>query len=136
MRESLGSAMLFNIIIVFIVIIVITLIISFSYSKAFKLKTKIVDIVERYHGYDADNEQQQEEINSLLGKVGYRVGKTSCKENNLSESPYNYCVYKTDTIKGPYYKVVVFVELEFPIINAAIRYPISGETEIIHLVEG
>lgn len=140
MRESIGSAMLFNIIIIFVVVILITLIGSLSYSKAFKLKTKMVDIIERYHGYDVENEEQQDEINSLLGKVGYRIGKSSCEDTNektnLAESDYNYCVYKTDTTKGPYYKVVVFIEFELPIINSVLRFPLSGETEIIYLVEG
>lgn len=136
MRESIGSAMLFYIIITFVVIIIITLVGSLSYSKAFKLKTKIVDIIERYHGYDADNEEQQDEIDSLLSKVGYRVGKSSCEANNLSNSNYNYCVYGYNTPKGPYYKVVVFIEFELPIINTVLRFPLSGETEIIYLVEG
>ena len=136
MRESIGSAMLFYIIITFVVIIIVTLVGSLSYSKAFKLKTKIVDIVERYHGYNAENEEQQTEINALLAKAGYRIGNSSCEENNLSNSNYNYCVYGYDTPKGPYYKVVVFIEFEIPLINAVLRFPLSGETEIIYLVEG
>ena len=136
MRESIGSAMLFYIIITFVVIIMVTLVGSLSYSKAFKLKTKIVDIIERYHGYESENEVQQKEINSLLAKVGYRVGESNCDTNNLSNSDYNYCVYGYNTSKGPYYKVVVFIEFELPIINTVLRFPLSGETEIIYLVEG
>ena len=46
MKEALGISQLYTFVIVFVSIIMLLLIGSLSYSKAFKIKTRILEIVE------------------------------------------------------------------------------------------
>ena len=61
MREAIGSSLLLNIAIVFIGVISAFLISSIAYSKAYKVKNRIVSIIEKFdgqcnfEGYGTDN---------------------------------------------------------------------------------
>ena len=47
MKEAISNAMIFNLIIVFVVILIMLFIGSLSYSKAFKVKNRIVEEIEK-----------------------------------------------------------------------------------------
>ena len=76
MKESIGNAMLFYIIITFVVVLIMFFVGSLSYSKAYKVKNKIVEEIEKEETY---NQAAIDEIESWLagggenGKgIGYR----------------------------------------------------------------
>jgi len=139
MREAIGNTYIYGIIITFIGIIFLILIGSLSYSKAFKIKNRIIEIIETNEGYD-DNIVRTE-IDNYLKSVGYVVTKTSgsgkCSDidgvkaiNTIKN--YDYCIYRFNTVKGPYYHVTVFISFEIPIVSSYLRIPVSGETRIIY----
>ena len=70
MQEATGQTGLMNIMLAIIGIIIVLLAGSIAYSKAFRVKNKIIDIVEKYEVYD-DNSRR--EIESALTNIGYRV---------------------------------------------------------------
>ena len=141
MREAIGNSYVFGIIISFIGIIFLILIGSLSYSKAYKIKTRIIEIIERHEEYDDDKEVKTE-IDNYLKTAGYNVVRTTdsgkcsqingTKAINTKNKNYDYCVYRFNTVKGPYYHVTVFISFDIPVISSYLRIPVSGETRIIY----
>lgn len=133
----MGNAFLVNFILIFVCILVLILVGSLSYSKAYRTKNRIVNIIEKHCGYD---ESAREEIDILLSDIGYLVnprGTTRCSQDKgqLLEpyaTNYNYCVYKNLDAKGYYFTVVVFMYFEFPIIGDFVQFPVVGETYVIY----
>ena len=84
MKESIGNAFLFNIIIVFVIILIGFFIGSLDYSKAYKVKNKIVEEIEKEgeaaetveETANAYNENTIAEISNWLKGGASRNGKT------------------------------------------------------------
>lgn len=141
MRESMGNAFIFNIVITFVAIIIALLVGSLSYSKAFKVKNRIVSVIEKYESY---NTTARDEIETALASIGYRInpnGIQNCPPReggtaiNVINSNYRYCVYQYDTGttgKGRYYGVTTYMHFDIPIIGQFIEFPIYGETKIVY----
>lgn len=119
MKQSIGTTYLLNIIFIFIVIVFAFLSATLSYYKAYKVNTRILNAIEEYEGY---NGNAQQEINQILGGIGYTRGNSSgCKsekvkngvkgilvsgdtlsstttgdivyDTNLQAEQYDYCIY-------------------------------------------
>ena len=122
MKESIGNAFLFNLAILFVIVLMAFFIGSLSYTKAAKVKNKIIEEIEKngeiagseYSEVTIANEaynNSRDEIERWLGGndgqgIGYRVsrnGRTNCPEyrGNTSltdaNSNYEYCVYRIST---------------------------------------
>lgn len=141
MRGAIGNAWVMNIVITFIILTMGFLVASISYTKAFKIKTKIVDIIEKGNGdFNAggDNPTILKEINTFLGQTGYRVQtNTTCPKKTGAElvgrtTNYDVCIYKYNddrgTYRGPYYEVTVYMYFDIPIIGDIIKIPVKGQT--------
>jgi len=136
MRESIGGAWIFTLVIAFILIFAGYLAVSVNYSKAFKVKDKIVLVIEQNEGLSSN---AQSEIESYLTGIGYTVyGKCSSDEKGfVSENlnnKYKYCVKKTSTLSDgtAYYRVKVFFRLDLPVFGNIFTFPITGETYEVH----
>ena len=70
MREAIGGTWIFSIVIVFIVLFTSFLAISVNYSKAFKVKNGIINIIEKKEGV---SDSTVAEISDYLNNVGYLV---------------------------------------------------------------
>lgn len=139
MKESIGNSYIFGIVIALIGVIFLILIGSLSYSKAFKVKTQIIEIIEKNKGYN--DESVRTEIDNYLKTVGYTVtqskdkGKCATIDGTMAINTvknYDYCIYRFNTVKGPYYHVTVFISFDIPVISSYLRIPVSGETKIIY----
>lgn len=139
MREAFGNTFVFNFIIVFVIIFIFFFAGSLTYSKAFKVKNRIVDIIEKYEAY---NQNAKDEITSTLSEMGYRVNFSNkgCPQRNgkdsltVTNNGYRYCVYEYDTNKGKYYGVSAYMYFEFPIIGQSMEFPVYGETRILGIL--
>lgn len=148
MREAIGTSYVVNFIITFFILFILVFLATLSYTKAFKVKNKIVDIIEEYEGDVVDTSSQLKsgpkgDINSKLGQIGYRVSdKKTCKNryegnafDNVKEiskngtSNYHYCIYQVDTGKGKYYGVVTYIYFDIPIVGSTVEIPVYGETK-------
>ena len=143
MRESIGHAFLVNLVIAIVGVTMFILIGAVVYSKTFKIKTKLVDIMEKYKGHDDVYAAAYGEMESYLASIGYRKNK-----NGSQDCPYkanatvktntgtlhHYCVYEyTSGVgrnRGKYYGVLVYIYFDFPIIGELIEIPVYGETEV------
>ena len=134
MKEAIGTSMVFNLIIIFVSVFIVLLVGSLAYSKGFKVRNKIIDLIERNEGY---NDVAKEQINQNMYDIGYYMMiNRSCESRNgvqpiPNDSPYRYCIYKYNTSKGEYYGVQVFIHFDFPIIGSFIEIPLYGETRVI-----
>ena len=137
MKESINNAFIFNMVILFLVIIIAILIGSLSYSKAFKVKSKIIDILEKHQAY---NSKSRTEIDGILREIGYKTNqsrKNTCPGGHgVLVTPHNsnfrYCVYRNDTSNGFYFTVASFVYFEIPVIGDILEFPVYGDTRVIY----
>lgn len=141
MKAATGNALLINIIIVFLVAVLGILVTSITYTKAFRVKNRIVEIVESYDGDFANKRTNiKSDITSTLDDVGYRLKGTSKCDDELDDgaklseegNDYYYCIYKYDTTRGYYYKVVSYMYLDLPIVGEYINIPVYGETKVFY----
>lgn len=142
MSDATGQASLLNIMLAIIAIIIVLLAGSISYSKSFRVKNRIIDIIEEHNIYD---EKARAEIEQTLSKLGYRTSaredyNTLCKKVDGFQivtdktSNYYYCVYKTnDSNEDIYtYKVVVYMYFDIPFLSNTIKIPVSGMTKTLY----
>lgn len=122
MKEAISNAFLFNIVIVFVVVLIALFVGSLSYTKAYKVKNKIVEEIEK-EGEVAGSqfvtkeqaatayENAEGEIIEWLksgdeGKgIGYRMNTTGTVSCNYDkgklvsgkQNAFEYCVYQINT---------------------------------------
>lgn len=142
MRESIGGTWIFSLVIVFIVLFTGYLAISVNYSRAFKVKNGIINIIEKNEGHDSDTEN---EITTYLNGSSYFVFG-SCASNetgygraNSQSNKFRYCISKISkvrndetTIPSTRYYVRVFFRLDLPVFGDLLTFPITGETKAIY----
>jgi len=157
MNEAIGSASLFNIIITFLIVMILLFVGSTTYTKAYKVKNKIVEEIERHKTFD---EYTVADIESWLDEMGYKrdsTGYNNCpsytvegfthESNYGSKKNYRYCVYQKETCPkdvndkdncGVYYRVVAYMYLDLPLGGDLLTIPVTGETmtfRAIHNIE-
>lgn len=147
MREAIGGTWIFSIVIVFIVLFTSFLAISVNYSKAFKVKNGIVNIIEKREGI---SDATVDEISDYLNSVGYLVysicpdyvasqsneSAHGFEASNTNSRKFKYCIARTEdtsgNIKKTYYKVTVFFRVDLPIMGEIFTFPVTGETKPIY----
>lgn len=150
MREAIGSTWLIGIVITFVAIFSAFLAYSISYTKAFKVKNEIVNIIEKNEGFsksanNLDNVSDdtlrkdmstEAQIFKYIKSIGYNYsafenGTKPC--NSMYKGGYcleKYCVNNGER-NVTYYKVTSYITLSIPVINFNINLPIKGETQTL-----
>lgn len=139
MREAFGNTFIVNIVLLFVVVFIFLFVGSISYTKAYKIKNKIINYIEDSGNFE---KQTQDKIKATLKEMGYRVvrGKQQCNDRGgtlltRDSNSYRYCVVEYENDKGVYYGVTTYMYFDFPLINALLEFPIYGETKIIGILE-
>lgn len=147
MREGTGTALLYSIVITIVSIVLLLLVSSVGYSKAFKVNSRIVDIIEKHGTF---NERTEAEIGMALSQIGYRISKPteSCPtlESSYGEVTnvytsvsynYDYCVYRHKTTANRYYyTVLTYMYFDFPVIGEKLKLRFTNQTKTLGLFEG
>lgn len=141
MKEAIGNAFIVNFIIIFTVVFIALFVGSTSYTKALRIKNRIIDIIEENNGYDS-NGNAASEIEAYLNDAGYRISvsdKDSCKYKGSSanvlfpgtngSSNYDYCIFEFNNKKGTYYGVKTYMYLDLPLIGDKVKIGVYGETK-------
>ncbi len=138
MNSPIGHTFIYNIVILFIIIVFAFIAGILSYYKAFKVNNRIVHAIEKFEGY---NPYSKEEIETVLGNLGYSLQSANCKAeykgmhlSTIGEN-YRYCIY-IDPEKpksGEYYNygVLTYMNIDLPVINL-INIPIFTRTNLIY----
>ena len=150
MKEAIANVGVFNLIIIFVIILMSFFIGSLGYSKAFKVKNKIVNEIEKEGSYEA----AKDSIEQWLHVIGYRMytgfepkkGCPAADKNNAhlvnQNGDYQYCVYEVNSCTeefyegktslhkcSKYYKVIAYMYFDVPIVSDLIKIPVKGETK-------
>lgn len=150
MKEAIGTSFVFNLMMIFIGVLIAMFVGSLAYTKGFKVRNKIIDIIEKYEKYDINDSTQIDEINDSLSSIGYQVrgdNTSKCKARGnanqvtktIQNNDYEYCVYEYNTSRGKYYGVTVFIHVDIPLIGGLIDIPLYGESRLVYskdLIEG
>ena len=149
MKEAIGGTLTIYLILIFMLILSGYMAFSVNYTKAFRVKNEVINLIEQYEGH-TDNAIQQ--INEYLKKMNYATtGATVLSfENAVKNGDSNYtcqngyCVKCTATNNssadgidiGQYYTVVTYVNIDIPIFNKFFPgmklFRVSGETRTIY----
>lgn len=141
MREVTGSTWTFQIILIFILIFACFLTLVLSYSKAYRIKNRLLTVVEKYEGF---TDESTEVIHSFMVSQGYKT-KSSCPDGWIgardiyssapqydeNETNDNYYCFKENydsDSKKIYYNIIVFYRFNLPVIGDVMTYRIEGET--------
>ena len=143
MRDAMGGTVVLVIIVVFIVIALGYMAFNVNYTKAFRMRNKIVSV---YNAYDGECLSDcQTEIQKYASSIGYSIGNgaLNCPDSSYSvDGNKLYCykavdiTHKTNEdsydIEGVYYKIVTKIDVKVPIINNALNLRvlyITGDTK-------
>lgn len=160
MKEAIANAGIFNLVIIFVIILIAFFIGSLSYSKAFKVKNKILEEIEKDQAYTIGvNNSTEDRVEEWIGNIGYRVNTGNTRNSSNcptvtgnggeqgklvnSDGDYQYCVYEFDTCTakadkakcGKYYRVTAYMYFDIPILSGLLRIPVSGETMIFNEID-
>lgn len=146
MRESFGTAFVVNMVVIFVAIFIFFFVAGMSYTKAFKIKNRITDIIEENECFNEGSCTSKSEIEAVMKNTGYRikqgnpncgsVGRIKDMKSNLeilttTNNTYRYCVYKVKTNNGDYYGAVAFMYFELPLGFGTMEFPVYGETKVM-----
>lgn len=145
MRESIGGAQVLMICVTILLVIIVLLSASIGYTKAFKARNAIINIIEKHAAY-GDNattvlNYAEKEIGDILDKMGYKVSagtKRSCNnrpkaKTSAKSTNYNYCLYQYEDSNGNYYYgIETYMYFEIPLFgeNDRFVFPIYGDTNL------
>ena len=142
MKESVSYTYLLNMMIIFIGISFCVLLAIFSYSKAFRVNSKIALALEVSEGY---NELSKNEIESIIKAYGYNEVNGQCKPKNGVEAitgTNGYCLYeiKETVFAGQpneaqyiYYGITTYISFDFSVFNSFLKLPVYNTTEKIYV---
>lgn len=138
MKQGVGFSVTINIIVIFIVVTFAFLVATLNYYKAYKINNAISDSIEKYEGY---NDLSIKEIKSKLTNFGYVSSGEKCSNNSKygklenSNSKDGYCVYYQDDIDetGKFkYVIITYLNMNIPIINTTLNFPVKTTTQPIY----
>ncbi len=146
MKDAMGGTWLTGLVIIFIAVFAGFLAYSISYTKAFRTKNEIINIIEKSEGFTTSNyidlhntsDEQLRDDDSAEAKaflfiksLGYdyeTAEQVRCDDGNIQTG--GYCLKKYCPDDGKiYYKVTTFIALSIPVFNITVKLPIAGETK-------
>ncbi len=158
MKEAIGSTWLMGMIITFIAIFSGFLAYSISYTKAFRVKNEVINIIEKNEGFTFSThgriDPNSVDVSTLrndtsteaqaflfIKSIGYNYSmfnnnSNPCKEGELQAG--GYCLAKRcpNSVENGsdrvYYKVTTYISLSIPFLDFGIKIPISGETKSLY----
>lgn len=143
MRDSLGGVVVLVIIVVFVVFVSAYMAFNVNYTKAFKMKNKIISTIEEYNAKCFAAGPCATEIKEYADEIGYKPHfKCNSSEGFKDGTDELYCYQefkvvdnsKAGNIEKYYYRVVTRIDIQIPIIQNFFGLRIlnvSGDTGLI-----
>jgi len=136
MRDAMGGTVALVIIVVFIVFALGYMAFNVNYTKAFRMKNKIISVYENNNG-DCGSACQRE-ITEYARTIGYSLGSDiNCSGYDGTGVNGLYCYNEVTSIggssgKSKYYRIITKINVEVPIINRILNLRIlyiTGDTK-------
>lgn len=132
MKESISYTYLLNMMLVFIFVSFSVVMVTISYTKAYRISSKIADAIEDAEGY---NEKSVNEINRLIRAFGYQQPNITCKERStgvvIETDIKGICIYEIDSDNYYSYGITTYMLFDLPLVNM-LRIPVYNTTEKIY----
>ena len=150
MRDALGGSVTLIIVVVFIVFALGYMAFNVNYTKAFRMKDKIISLYDDYNGDCISNSKCESEIKSYAEKIGYQgYDMNKCPSNFTEGAGGLYCwkqsvsnVYSTEDVgivhprtNNYHYTIVTRINVQIPIMNKLLDFrflDVSGDTKTYH----
>lgn len=161
MKESISVTTIFQIVILFILLFTAIMCLTINNSNAFGIKDEIINIIELSGGNYLDGAELNDEIIEAINNATYRTtgvcedgytgyrkdgaqvsagekASVCIREVNVTEEIDEYLssnlgsVGTDDFGVGKYYQIIVFYQLDLPVINQVYNMKTKGETRIIY----
>lgn len=153
MKDAIGGSLLLNLVVIFTSIVILFFVGIVAYSKAYKIKNRIIEVIERNETYNPGIAEQQ--LKNDLSKAGYMMASSvdinaKCGEGNLNivslgMNGYLYCVYEKSCAQRELdpntneevctgertYEVVTYIHFNFPVIGDLMTFAVKGETKTL-----
>ena len=108
MRQAIGGAWLYGIVIVFMMFMIAYVSATLNYSRAYKTKTQVVNIIEEYQGVVSG----EKPMHVCITRTAYKASKAL------------YTDY--------FYDVTMFFKFNIPIFGDIFTFSVKGETNSIY----
>lgn len=149
MNEGIGSAVVLTIIIIFIAVVSTYMAFNVNYTKAFRVKNKIVDNYNKYGIVCRDPSSDcYKEIISYAKELGYNPRKVLCPSVDASSNYYPvsndyYCAVSHKKDADPdsiddgeyyYFSITTTIDIDIPIVNNVLGIrllTVTGDTKTI-----
>lgn len=145
MEHGFGGMFMIRVLLVFLFIYVVFIGIALNIAKAYRIKNGVINIIEHNQVHDVKNDPIFEEDGALadyLNGIPYVVSaqnqvqvRTFCDDKSSSfgydnNSDRGVCIIKVngDDNKSFYYKIYVFMSVDFNFFGVNTLIPIGGET--------
>ena len=125
MRDSSGGVVVLAIIVVFITFVSAYMAFNVNYTKAFRMKNKIIDTIEKYDGKCGAKSSCRNEITKYSSGVEIVDKKYCMYEFKVVSDGNAYCIKKnaggtciqTDTGNRYYYRIMTVIDIKIPVIQ-------------------
>ena len=152
MKSAIGGSMLFYLVLFFTITIILLFASILSYSKAYRVKNRIINILETVDMTSISAKAEAlMKIDDDLRQIGYKntIGEFNCGATcvdpfkDVYDDPtykykksFKYCVCQksSENNHGIYYEVTTYNQFEFPIIGSVFSSKVKGETKIVDRV--
>ena len=148
MRDAVGGTFMIRVFLIFLATYIIFIAIALNYAKAFRVKNKVIDIIEQNEGInDFTSDNALDQIGVYMNNIHYNMSNRGvtediCERHITSATvyfngDYGYCIGKSDTveidenIEAEYYQVATFVDIYIPLVELHYLIPVKGETRKI-----
>lgn len=146
MRDAFGGIVNIAMIVIFLVVVSGYLAFNVNYTKAFRVKNKIISAYEQYEGNCTKTSSQcRKQIQDYMKQVGYTTQKL--KDSSYTGCDNGYC-YQEIVVqdankyekrnKKVYYKIKTQINIDIPIINKILPglriFEVTGDTKVIEKV--
>jgi len=137
MREAIGGTLLLQIMLVFLTIFISLLAIGVNYTNAYRVKNRIVSIVEEYEGVSGTEEEIREYISGISSYSG--IGNildaseagAEYVDSTCDTGTYGYCIIcRDDSANYQICEVTTTIKFSLPF-GFSFSVPVKGETELI-----
>lgn len=140
MRDAIGGVVNISFIAVFMIIVSGYLAFSVSYNKAFKVKNKIISVLEQYEYYNTTSKGL---IDEYLKDIGYNAENPRVDSTSGYTCEKGYCIKWVQDEKSStglprgHYRVLTAVYIDVPIFNKFLPFmtflQTSGDTKTIYI---
>lgn len=145
MRDAFGGAFMLKVILVFVVIYVAFMCIALDYARAFRVKNRVINILEQYqYGSNTNTDEAvSNAIDAYLSEVHYLIPQSAGDNIISTDSKYDYChcdgtyhngicIEAFGNEKSHYYKVTSYIIFNLPFFGLdSFPLPVRGETRTI-----